>query len=692
MGKCRKLYSNLRSKQQKKRRRITYDETTVENSENLFVNDDSDENVLFVNDDIDENTVVINNNSDENVLIINGDIDINLSVVNNNAEYDVNSNIDNNENFPVSADDKVNVAVRRWSSNEPSLSDAMLGRLLRELNTFFPTIPLTARTFSYNQIVLPEISEMWKGRYAHVPNWLEDLKMHLSSVLPCDELNLILNIDGIPLFNDPRRHHAYPILLSAEEIDNKIFCAGLYVSEVCGSNKMPPVNLFLCKFVEEMSVLLTEGITVEDNHIKVNIKAVLADAPARADLKNTNGHNDYYSCERCTQKGNHAGHVVLDQSQVILRTEDDFLQKLQEKHHRPNTEMSLLMTTLNIDPIAAFPLDYMHLVCLGVMKRLMQRWKGSRRKEKKVHLDCECQSNLNNAIKELSMYIPSEFSRRMDGGIQTIAHWKAVEFRFFLLYAGVVILSDDKLFSRSLYFHFLKLCVAMRMLLMENQKKKTMMQCNQLLISFFEDSKILYGLSFISYNVHSLIHIVADYQKFGELDKISCFKFESYLGKHIKGCLRGKFKPLEQIAKRVSSENSIHKKIESSIRYGKPIIRKKINDSNIQGEKSFKSLKIGSNTLKSGDIGQRDNCVMLKDNKIAIIRNILEGDIVVQVFKKVEDLFTYPVPSSEVGIFRCFNLSDRITLSSKLVKSKVLLIPRKKSCIAVKIIHDIPVL
>ena len=42
-----------------------------------------------------------------------------------------------------------------------------------------------------------------------------------------------------------------------------------------------------------------------------------------------------------------------------------------------------------------------------------------------------------------------------------------------------------------------------------------------------------FGRDFNCYNVHSLHHVVEDYRRFGNPEKISAFKFESYNGHHV---------------------------------------------------------------------------------------------------------------------------------------------------------------
>ena len=54
---------------------------------------------------------------------------------------------------------------------------------------------------------------------------------------------------------------------------------------------------------------------------------------------------------------------------------------------------------------------------------------------------------------------------------------------------------------------------------------------NQLMHYFVKNSVKLYGEEFVVYNVHSLIHVADDVRRFGSLNKINAFPFESYLGK-----------------------------------------------------------------------------------------------------------------------------------------------------------------
>ena len=161
---------------------------------------------------------------------------------------------------------------------------------------------------------------------------------------------------------------------------------------------------------------------------------------------------------------------------------------------------------------------------------------------------------MNSSLKEMKLFIPFEFKRKMKP-LSELAYWKASEFRLFLLCAGVVVLKNRDLLDKCYYRHFVKLASAMRLLLISDSTDDDMSLCSKLLIEFCEDCSSLYGKGFLSYNVHGLIHLVNDFNLYGSLDFVSCFSFESYLGL-LKSRICSGHKPLEQIAYYAWHENA----------------------------------------------------------------------------------------------------------------------------------------
>ena len=54
-----------------------------------------------------------------------------------------------------------------------------------------------------------------------------------------------------------------------------------------------------------------------------------------------------------------------------------------------------------------------------------------------------------------------------------------------------------------------------------------------ILRTFIHNALALYGQEMLVYNVHALVHLADDVQRFGPLDEFSAFPFENSLG-HLK--------------------------------------------------------------------------------------------------------------------------------------------------------------
>lgn len=58
---------------------------------------------------------------------------------------------------------------------------------------------------------------------------------------------------------------------------------------------------------------------------------------------------------------------IFSVNKMDLRTDEDFRSRRQWERHVGDSSFE----SLRVDTIGCFPLDYMHIVCLGVMKRLI---------------------------------------------------------------------------------------------------------------------------------------------------------------------------------------------------------------------------------------------------------------------------------------------------------------------------------
>ena len=96
----------------------------------------------------------------------------------------------------------------------------------------------------------------------------------------------------------------------------------------------------------------------------------VCDAPAKAFILGTKYFNTYGSCTKCKVQGHWANMVVFTDSNAPLRTDGEFRSQRDEDYHNNQT----ILTRLQVDLINNVMLDYMHLVCLGVVKKMLLSW------------------------------------------------------------------------------------------------------------------------------------------------------------------------------------------------------------------------------------------------------------------------------------------------------------------------------
>ena len=194
-----------------------------------------------------------------------------------------------------------------------------------------------------------------------------------------------------------------------------------------------------------------------------------------------------------------------------LRTDVSFDEMRDSAHH---TDISPLKE-LNVGFVSQFVLDYMHLVCLGIVRKIIYLWmKGPL----SCRISAQSLSVVSAGLSGLRQCLPREFARK-PRSLSEFKMWKATEFRQFLLYTGPVVLHGK--IPDLQYKNFLLLSVAIRMLVSESLCSSYCDYVEKLLEYFVKDFAGIYGADNLVYNVHNLTHIVQDVRRYGPLDNIS---------------------------------------------------------------------------------------------------------------------------------------------------------------------------
>lgn len=492
------------------------------------------------------------------------------------------------------------------------------------------------------------------GRYIHfgLSSSLKRSIQMYSTFIKESEIKLNINIDGLPISKSSGSQF-WPIMASIEGVD--IYTLPFIIGIYYGMCKPKDVNDFMIDFVNEFISLSQNGITVSNKKYNVVINAILCDAPARSLITYTKGHTGYFSCPKCIQEGAFLHkRVIFKETHNALRTNESFKNRNQEEHHTGRS----ILEKLDIGMVSQILIDYMHLVCLGVVKRMLQFFL---RGNKSIRLSAEVINTISRYLIAIRAYIPSEFARK-PREFQDVDKWKATEFRQILLYTGIVVMKP--ILSQIYYDHFVTLSVAIRILSDPQLCQTLNAYANSLLLWFVSNYGNLYGDEYLSYNVHNLLHLANDVQTFGPLDNFSCFKYENHMQK-LKKKLHQSGKPLEEIYNRISEEAQIPIRPYSIVQYPIAIFTNKNEISHVQ----FKSFKISKK--------KNDNTALLYNNDVVFVSNIFYNNDVLfvraQRFVNKKSFFNIPCASEKFGIFVISHAnSDIIEIPVKQIKSKCL--------------------
>lgn len=526
-----------------------------------------------------------------------------------------------------------------------NISHKATGALLKVLKSVeniseLQNLPLDSRTLLHTpkNVMLRDVSP---GQYFHygLKNALIDHLRALDINKVSHDIQININIDGLPLAKSSKSQ-LYPILGQIYPVIAEPFIIGAYH----GYNKPECPNIFLQDFIKEYKTLHDEGFQFDGNlQFKVTIRAVICDTPARSFVTCTKGFNGYFGCSKCIQRGKYISYrmIFLDLN-AELRTDENFIERKNEDHHNGTS----IFEQVNLGMISQFPLDYMHLVCLGVVKKMLQLFvKGQ---FKPVKFSANMIKKISASLKRISKWIPAEFARKTRS-LDEIDRWKATELRLFLLYIGPVILQNY--LSDKYMIHFNALHCAIRILCHKTDCIINNEYAKDLLIYFVKTCQHLYGEEFMIYNIHNLIHLSNDIAKFGNLDSFSSFPFESFLFS-IKKQLKKGDKPLQQLFNRIVERANCNfcKKIDTIL---KPQVKnfnaKKSAETRID---SFDNIVYKDFTLSVKKINNR--FCYLKNNNILSITNICiyNNNIILKgktLLNPVE-LEHYPISSLQFNI------------------------------------------
>ncbi|GBN91560.1 hypothetical protein AVEN_141241-1 [Araneus ventricosus] len=278
---------------------------------------------------------------------------------------------------------------------------------------------------------------------------------------------------------------------------------------------------------------------------------------ARSFVKGIKQFNAKFVCEKCTQRRSTInGSINFLNINSPLRSDADFRGFVQEEHY---TGVTPLLKIKDLGLVLQFPFDWMHLVDLGVTKKLILYWSrnGERTKINSARISQRQIRQISENLLDFRSSMPSEFKRK-PRSLKDIDRWKAIELKQFLLYLGPIVL--ENILPENLFEHFL--CLHASMAVLSNavlcKEEECIVFAEKMLKSFVENIEIFYGEASIVYNVPNLLHISNDVRRHGNINGFSCYPFEEFLGQ-MKNMMRKRNHDLSQLIKRLSEQTKCFK-------------------------------------------------------------------------------------------------------------------------------------
>ena len=301
----------------------------------------------------------------------------------------------------------------------------------------------------------------------------------------------------------------------------------------------PKMPLFLGHFKQMINELNERGLIVKttDGFKKFHVQLLYGvfDMVAKAPILNMHQFNGKNGCPCCLHPGVRIGNTqTYPPGRVYDSRSTISMKTAAAKAERDATVVdgikgaSILASM--VDLATGTPIDYMHCILEGVVKRLLEKWVTS--PYKPYYLSRQKVEEVDKSL--IIQCPPHEFSRAPRSILKHRKFWKASEYRAWLLFYSLPLLIT---FLPPLYIHHFALLVCSLHILLQPELTPTRIQAaNKMLKDFAALIPELYNEKECTINTHLLLHLCEHASTWGPLWGFSAFGFEhknGYLMSHI---------------------------------------------------------------------------------------------------------------------------------------------------------------
>lgn len=313
------------------------------------------------------------------------------------------------------SDNKENIVdfLKSWTFKHRINRSALNDLLVFLKSDGYQQLPIDSRTLLKTPKTR-DVINVEPGKYVHIgiQSGINGILHHLNHIPK--EISLDINIDGVPISRSSSSSFWLILGKIYELKDSQIFVIGIYH----GFNKPNNFNDFMPPFVDEPKLLMNNYVFKEDL-VKINLRAFICDA--RSAVVGSKAHCSRFGCGRCTQEGVFLkNRMTFQRNDSMLRTNHSFRNRCDEDYHNFKSTIE----ELDIDIINQFPLDYLHTVCLGVMKKLLRMMVSG---DTSSILPSFTIKQISEKINIISSTQPPELQRKIRP-LSELGHFKGLNF------------------------------------------------------------------------------------------------------------------------------------------------------------------------------------------------------------------------------------------------------------------------
>lgn len=350
-----------------------------------------------------------------------------------------------------------------------------------------------------------------------------------------NNLSFNFNSDGSPVFKSSK-FSIWPIQLHLNELPPKMRFQNVILAGLWFGAQEPIMPIFLKPFVDQAKSLASRGVFWKKNGVIQNSKVVglccCVDSKARPAMQNTTQFNGYFGCGFCLHPGTLVDKQVrytVTATEYPERKSNEMLADMemavvQNKRVRGVKGPSPLINLPHFDIVWGFVPDYMHCVLLGVAKQVTELFLHT--SDQPYYIGNP--NTMRVLDNRMSCIKPPHLITRLPRPLSECKHWKASEWRAWLLFYCVPVLSG--MLPQQYIKHLSLLVSSVFILLQEQITFDDINKADEMLFEFVARFQIFFGKSQMTFNVHLLTHLAKSVKLWGPLWAHSAFVFENANG------------------------------------------------------------------------------------------------------------------------------------------------------------------